>query len=272
MIDVRPTRAEVLAHRGPETHVALSTTLAVDGETPVSLFRKVAGDRGDAFLLESVEGGELMGRYSFLGTGGAGSLVYRDGVATTSDETAQVSVTCDDPLGAIEAMLARFDVLVDPALPRFTGGAVGFLGFDCAARFERIPLPAAAADGLPEAHLLLADSLCIYDHVARRVICVVHARLDGDRGAAWEVAVARLAALVEQVLAPAAPHPGFPLVAVDAARLPVRATRTPADYQAAVRRAQEAITRGEVFQVVPSQRFIVEATRSIPSSTARCGP
>lgn len=260
-----PSLDSVLAHAGDETHVALSVTLLADSHTPISLFRALASGRPRAFLLESVVGGEHMGRYSFVGADVRAHLRFRDGRATVTrlrdGRVELLDSHCDDPLEVVEAELAQWRVWTPAGLPRFVGGAVGYLGFDCVRAFEpRVSLPAEPGLGAPDGELLLADAVAAYDHVRRRVVLMVHASLEGDRRAAYAVALERLHAMVGRLALPAgAPEapwvlPTAPLPPVEES-LPLTANRTQADMEAAVLRAQAAIRAGEVFQVVPSLRI-----------------
>lgn len=256
---VLPDRATVLALAGDYTHVALHTAVIVDGETPVGLYRRLAAGRPGSFLLESVEGGELMGRYSFIGLRAAGHVRFDAGVAEVRRGDAVESVAARDPLVVLEAELSRYRVYAPAGLPRFTGGAVGYLAFDCAACFEQIPLPEARVDALPMAFLQIAEELLVYDHVAHRLILVAHVPLGGDRKASWDEGFRRLEALLAAVLEPAPPARPWIQPEASIADLALVRQRDSADFQAAVRLAREAIIAGEVFQVVPSQRFTVEA-------------
>lgn len=253
---VRPDCQTVLALEGAYTHVALSTALIVDGETPIGLFRRLGG----RWLLESVEGGELMGRYSFIGLKAAGEIRFDDGQVTVRRGAGSQRFAATDPLAVLKSELERYRVWVPEGLPRFTGGAVGYLGFDCVACFEDLPLPSKRADALPMACLQIAEELLVYDHVAHRLICIVHVPLDGDRTQAFEDGVRRLKAMIETVMQPAPPaRPWMPPVA-SVHDLTVHEHRADNPFQRAVQRAKDAIVAGEVFQVVPSQRFTVEAT------------
>ena len=268
-----PTLAQVLEHVGPESHVALSVTLLADTLTPISLFRALSRGRAHAFLLESVTGGEHMGRYSFIGADVRAHIKLDGGVATLtrsragSTEISQQPYT--DPLAVLKASLDGWSVWAPQGLPRFVGGAVGSIGFDCVAGFEpRIRLPDAPGLGAPEAELLLVDGLAAYDHAHRRVHLVVHAALAGDaasRQRAYLAAEDRLLAMVGRLATvprvPEAPWllPSAPLPPVHEA-LDIRPNRSPDDMRAAVSRAREAIRDGEVFQVVPSQRLTVPVT------------
>ena len=130
-----PDLAEVRRFTGQGNVVPVYREVRADLETPVSAYLKVA--RGPySFLLESVEGGERMGRYSFIGT-----EPYRV-LAREHDD--------GDPLEEIERELARFDAVEVEGLPRFNGGAVGYLGFEVAGHFEKLPLPGPDVLGLPE--------------------------------------------------------------------------------------------------------------------------
>ncbi len=193
-----------------------------DLETPVSAFLKVA--RGEySFLLESVEGGERLARYSFIGT--EPYRVYRSG--PYGDPAAGA-----DPLIEVQAELSRYrlshpkDTEARSALPRFTGGAVGFLAYDVIRHFEpRVTIPKADSQGLPEALFIFVDSLLVFDHLKHTIKVVSHCRLDGDietsyRQACWRID--ELAKRLQQTLrryhpggavaAPVPPHVRPPLL------------------------------------------------------------
>lgn len=256
---VRPTLETLLAHRGPESHAVLSTSLLVDGDTPIAAFQKLAGNRPGSFLLESVEGGELMGRYSFLGFGIRDGFHFSDGKGTVTHRGALSEVEFDDPLRVLESELASIRMLADPELPRFQGGAVGYLGFDCVRYFEGIPLPDSPGLGLPEGILLFPDELMIFDHLRHRLTFVVHMKMDGDRESAYQHGCDRLLQLVDH-------YSGAVLSAEDAwdadlqPALNQSAThnRDDANLAAAIEQAREAIVEGEVFQVVLSRRTTVD--------------
>ena len=260
MIHASPTLSAVLAHAGDHTHAALTTALIADGETVLGTFRKLAGDDDGAFLLESVEGGELMGRYSFLGAGVRDALMVRDGVAELRRGGEVRRFPAADPLEPLRALLGDYRVWSAPDLPRFLGGAVGYVSFDAMAAFEQVPLPPGEGAGVPDAHFFLTDEVVVYDHLAHRLICVTHVPLGGDRAGAYAAGVDRLRAMVERLRGPTPTLGTWSLdvpAPVDALR--VSANRSRADYEAAVLRAKSAIEAGEVFQVVVSQRLSVEA-------------
>lgn len=238
---VTPDLDAVVAYRGDATHMAVSIELWVDTETPISLYEKLAADEPMSFLLESAEGGETFGRYSFIGF--APSAVVRlagDG----------------DPLPALRALLATRKVAADPRLPRFSGGVVGWLGYDAVRHFERVPVPGILEGEIEDGCFVLAERLVIVDHLKHRVILVDHLPLEGDRAASFEQVRARFGAILEKLLTQRAPAA---IVQVSEAELnEVQRGTTSAEYCAAVSKAQEAIRAGEIFQIVLSQRFTVE--------------
>ena len=238
-----PDREELrrLAASGAGNVAAVWREVRADLETPVSAYLKVA--RGPySFLLESVEGGERMGRYSYIGAD-----PYRVRALQPED---------GDPLEAIADELGRFRPVPAEGLPRFCGGAVGYIGYEAAGHFERVPQPGTDALGVPESWLMFADTLLVFDHVLHTIRIVSHARLDGDADAAWEEAVARIDGLAERL---AAPLPAQPYVPLDGpAGRPVESNWTPAEYRRAVERAKRYITEGDIIQAVIAQRFARE--------------
>jgi anthranilate synthase component I len=228
-----------------------------DMETPVSVYRKIA--RGPcSFLLESVEGGERLARYSFLGTEPRLTATLRDGVARVEragGETTEHRFA--DPLEFVKGLMAPYRPVPLPDLPRFQGGAVGYLAYECARYFERLPAPARDDLDLPDAVLMLADTLVVFDHVRHRMRILSHADVEahgGDVEAAYRAAEARIEALIERINAPAPP----PVRGQGAGGRPeptLESTFTRDDYGAVVERAVEYIRAGDIIQVVPSQRL-----------------
>ncbi len=280
---IEPARAAFCGHAGDEDAALLSLTLLADTETPISAFHRLGGGQagqGPSLLLESVEGGERMARYSFLAANvgrtlrlhGA-ELQLRDGDKV---ETRTLGLgPGDGPLDAVRAAVPVQRLWSPRPLPRLCAGAVGLFAFDCVRFFEPVPLAPARSDAppTPDVALLMPDVLVAYDHVQRQMLLMTVASLGGDaaaRDAAWQRGADRLAATVARLRAGTPPEP-WPLLAEqsapDAAGAPPRPTRAPlqprpnqsrATFEAAVAKAQEAIAAGEVFQVVLSQRFDVD--------------
>ncbi|HLG51964.1 MAG TPA: anthranilate synthase component I, partial [Chloroflexota bacterium] len=145
-----PTRDFVVSYRGPGNMVPVYRAILADLETPVSAYLKTTRGKG-SFLLESVEGGERLARYSFLGTSPYLIVEFDHGEAVLMRDGAVERIRVNHPLAVVREELGRFKPVEVPGLPRFVGGAVGYLSYECARYFERLPCPAGAGLGLPEA-------------------------------------------------------------------------------------------------------------------------
>ena len=263
----KPSLQELLAYRGPAKIAAVAVELLADGDTPLTLLRKLGGDRPGAFLLESIEGGEQLARYSFVGVDVARSLSVADGWANWRDAAGLRREPCSDPLAPLQRWLADRPAWTRADLPNLQGGAVGYLAFDAVAAFEpKVTLPPLrpgseafpATPAAPLAQWLLADEVCIFDHCRQRVALVVQIELDGDRREAYAQGILRLQKRYEQLQQPLPAEAPWLVETPDPASLPVRANRSRAELMAAVEQAQRAIADGEVFQVVVSRRLTVE--------------
>jgi anthranilate synthase component I len=231
--------------------------ILADRLTPVSAFERIGGRPG-SFLLESVEGGERLARYSFLGSDPF--LVYRakGSVATVTEGSRQHSVVIapgDDALVPLSELLGRYEFVETPGLPRFCGGAVGFISYDMVRHFERLPESTDNDLGLDDCCFLFTDTLLIFDHVKHRLKVLSNARVEGDAGAAYDRAAAKIEALVAMLRQP---PPTLAEPAGVEGEVESAATMTREQYEAAVVRAKEYIAAGDAFQVVPSVRFTMD--------------
>ncbi|HLQ29084.1 MAG TPA: anthranilate synthase component I [Ktedonobacteraceae bacterium] len=284
--EIRQLRdAEMVSHvkkRGRPL-LPLYRDLLVDLETPVSAYCKTA--QGPySFLLESVTGGERVGRYSFIGIdpylvithrgekavlykregtmghdkaghGNSGTSPYAGLSGTSSEE-----VPCHDPLRLIEAELGQYR-LVAPAstsqdeLPQFHGGAVGYLSYDVVSRFEHLPVPQQNELELPLAIFCFTETVLVFDHVKHRVRIVTHLHLDApDLDTEYQRGIAILNNIQERLRQPVR-LPEEPTPVYDKAALQVTSNRTQSEFEEMVRRSIAYIQAGDVFQVVPSQRL-----------------
>jgi anthranilate synthase component 1 len=230
-----------------------------DLETPVSAYLKVAGD-GHGFILESIEQGERLGRYSFIGADPMALLTFREGKLSIQQQDRVETREARDPLVALHDVLAEYRAERVEGLPRFLGGAVGYLAYEAVRAFEpRVGHAAGTGLGMPDGEFMLIDSLLVFDHLERTIKAVSHVHLDGDLELEDEYARAglRVDALVARLQAPVPrlPRGGSP---VD---VPVvdrgRPNTSPERYRAIVERAKEYITAGDIIQVVLSQRVDV---------------
>ncbi|HLF80006.1 MAG TPA: chorismate-binding protein, partial [Dehalococcoidia bacterium] len=236
--------AKTLASQG--NFCPLYADVPADLETPVSAYLKVARGR-NSFLLESVEGGERLARYSFIGT--EPYRVLRSGPGVSGDGHAE------DPLLAVEAELGRFKPVAVPGLPRFTGGAVGYLAYEVVRYFEpRVPQSERDVLGMPEAVFLFTDTLLVFDHLQHRIKVVSHFRLDGDIDASYRQAAWRIEELVGRLERPLDRLP-YRAVEAEPAAQEVTSNMTRDEHAEAIRKAKEYIVAGDIIQVVLSQRF-----------------
>lgn len=234
--------------------------LLADGETPIGLYRKLAGERAGTFLLESAEQGRSWSRYSFVGVRCAAMLTEVDGSAKWIGRPPVGVPLQGNPLHALRDTLAllhtdRLDDLI-AGLPPLTGGLVGLMSYDAVRRFERLPDGNPNELGLPELAQLFATDLAVLDHVDGSVWLIANAvNFDGTDARvddAWADAVARLDAMERDLAAPSAPS----AVRFDPDAVPVFSERTErTDYLAGVEKSREYIRAGDAFQIVLSQRF-----------------
>ncbi|WP_327298181.1 MULTISPECIES: anthranilate synthase component I [unclassified Streptomyces] len=245
--------------------IPVSRTLLADGDTPVGLYRKLAAERPGTFLLESAENGRTWSRYSFIGVRSAATLTERDG-ATHWEGAPPVGVPVDgDPLQALRATVEALHTPRDLAggMPPFTGGMVGYLGYDIVRRLEKVG-PGERDDlKLPELTMLLTSDLAVLDHWAGTVMLIAnainHNDLDTGVDEAYADAMTRLDTMEADLARPAGTAPAV----LPASELPeYTALWGGKDYQDVVEDIKERIRAGEAFQVVPSQRFETACTAS----------
>jgi anthranilate synthase component 1 len=239
--------------------VPVTRRLLADGETPVGLYRKLAGGPG-TFLLESAEHGGVWSRYSFVGVRSVATLTSRDGQAHWLGDPPPGVPTDGDPLLALGEVVAALASPRIPGLPTLTGGMVGYLAYDIVRRIERLPANGIDDLELPELGMMLATDLAVLDHSDGSLLLIANAIVpagasDADARSAYDRAAGRLEAMTTALSRPT--PPGVSTMT----RLGPGdfRSRTPAgEFPKAVEVAKEAIRAGECFQIVPSQRFEVE--------------
>ncbi|MEU4352646.1 anthranilate synthase component I [Streptomyces sp. NPDC023838] len=245
--------------------IPVSRRLLADGDTPVGLYRKLAAERPGTFLLESAENGRSWSRYSFVGVRSAATLTARDGEAHWVGTPPVGVPTSGDPLQALRATVEALHTPRDLAegMPPFTGGMVGYLGYDIVRRLEKIGERGSDDLQLPELTMLLTSDLAVLDHWAGSVLLIAnainHNDLDTGVDEAYADAVARLDAMEADLAKPGEYAP----TALPPSVLPeYTALWGGKAYQDAVDDIKERIRAGEAFQVVPSQRFETPCTAS----------
>lgn len=227
--------------------------ILADIETPVSVLRKLQHE-DYVYLLESVEGGEKWGRYSFIGTG-AGVVFRVRGAQVIIEQQGQIAVAEHKgrPLERFRELLAGYRPVETPGLPRFFGGAVGYLGYDMVRHFENLPESPPDDLDLDDAVFVVSDALIIFDntrHTIKVVACACTEGVGSLQGS-YEAACRKIDEMVNLLLAPAAQEkPAAPAPAV-----PFEPEMTPGQFEEMVKKTKEYIAAGDVIQVVLSQRF-----------------
>jgi anthranilate synthase component 1 len=277
-LNIEPGKDEFLKLAALGNLIPVTRRLLADFETPLSAYHKIRG-QAESFLFESVEGGEHIGRYSFVGCNPravirqSGPLVEvtENGKVTGrfavqgGPPVAPVAAVYDrrnnpqpvqDGLAVVEQVMRRFQAVSRPGLPRFTGGAVGFIGYEFIHDIEPVvPRPPRDDLGTPVLYFLIADQLLVFDRVAQTITILVNAVLDGKSSPeeAYEDAVGeieRLVSLLEQ------PSHHVPVdVPREVPQMPFVSNVPREVFLRNVLRAQQYITGGDIIQVVGSQRF-----------------
>ena len=236
-----PSLAEVKKLRTQGNLVPIYREMVADLETPVSAFLKINRD-GNSFLLESVEGGERLARYSFIGT-----EPYK--VITTSSEDKI------DPLPYIAQELKKYRIVPVNGLPRFSGGAVGYLAYETVTRFEELPSPEADSLGLPESLFMFVDTMLVFDHVTHRIKILSHACIDGDIEEEYKKAVERIEELADRLSQPLKPSQHKKATSRPKDGYGLTSNFSKEEFERRVLKIKEYITAGEAIQVVLSQRL-----------------
>jgi anthranilate synthase component I len=252
--------------------VPMFRRVLADQLTPVLAYRRLVrpDERMDpSFLLESVVGGERVGRYSFLGARPWAQVIARGRQVrylNAADASLNRAYDCDDPLRELSRLTDGWKLAKVAGLPDFTGGWVGYAGYDAVRYLEGEKLPAPPPDDrhLPDLHMQLYRDVVAFDNVQKTVLVITHVLVEEHAGAkaAYEAGSRRLDELVQRIEAPVVTGPpGSPELAVGRIELDSPPPKLPTSnmgiggYQAAVNKAKQYILAGDIFQVVPSQRF-----------------
>ncbi len=251
-----PTKDEFVRRSQSGNLVPVYREILADMETPVSAYRKIA--RGKySFLLESVEGGERLARYSFLGTDPF--LVFKSkgrDVQVVKGWRADKHILEDsrDPLDILKGLLAEYKWVDDPDLPRFCGGAVGYIGYDAVRFFENLPDSTTDDLNVPDSYFVFTNIILIFDHVKHRIKVVCTPEVGSDPGTTYDLACEKIDEMVERLHQPlpaAAPKTGDGKAATPVSNM------TKEQYMSMVDAAKEYIKAGDIIQIVPSQRLSV---------------
>jgi len=240
--------------------------LSADLETPVSVFLKLKTDT-PCFLLESVERGEQLGRYSFIGTNPLLTFQAQgmEGIITNHNKTSRVYFdpppSDNNPLAEIQKLLSQYKIADVPELPHFFGGAVGYLSYDMVHFFENLTPSPEDELKLPDCFFLFTDTLVIFDHVANKMKIVCNALVDDNNTVAYQEAIDKIEAIISTL--------SQPLTTTETTCTPpqndvkcsqLSSNFTPQEFKKAVEIAKEHILDGDAFQIVLSQRLRRQTT------------
>jgi anthranilate synthase component 1 len=256
---IYPELEQVLKLSEEYNIIPISLEVYADMETPISIFKRVEQNKF-CFLLESVEGGEKWGRYSFIGknpfitvtgNGEKTILQYRNGKTRTAE---------GNPIAVMRELMGQYRGAPVKNLPRFNGGAVGFFGYDTARYFERLPNVPSDDVGIPELHFMFADEIIAFDHFKQKLHIIVNMHVEGSVERCYNTAVSRIREIyaelqsTRQMLSETAvlQRP------TERKKLEIRSNISKEQFCENVNIAKEYIRNGDIFQVVLSQRLCVE--------------
>lgn len=239
--------------------IPISLEVYADMETPISIFKRLEQSKF-CFLLESVEGGEKWGRYSFIGknpfvtvkgNGNLTELRYRDGKSETIKS---------NPIEVMKELMAQYKGAPVKNMPRFSGGAVGFFGYDTARYFERLPNLPYDDVGIPELHFMFADEIIAFDHFKQKLHIIVNLHVDGNVERCYNTAISRIKEVCAEIQAARqmlsdTVMPQKPLIEKS---LEITSNVSRERFCENVNRAKEYIRDGDIFQVVLSQRLCIK--------------
>jgi len=253
-----PTLKEFIKKSKKGNLIPVYREILADFETPVSAFTKI--DTGDyAYLLESAEKGEKMGRYSFLGSNP--SLIFKSKgrrVEIISDGKKEVRKV-SDPLIALKKLMAQYKFVKVKELPRFIGGMVGYLSYDMVRFFEKLPDKNQDDLKLPDAIFLLTDTILIFDHLEHKIKVISNAYIKKNPRKAYQEAVRKIEGLISQLRKPSRMKSK---VKSPKSKVKIKSNFTKEEFKKSVKKAKEYIKAGDIIQVVPSQRLETKITVS----------
>lgn len=239
------------------TFLPVALEIEADMETPVRVFMRLKDSSDSCFLLDSVEGGEKWARYSFMGRnplltirifGEETAISYRDG---SSEQI------CGNPFNTMRNIMKQYSGARVKGIPRLSGGAVGFFGYDLVRSIEKLPKPPKDTLLMPDGHFLVVDEMIVFDHLRQKLQIIVNMRMEGDLGRQYSIAIDRLHQIKAEIS-----NPGHGIADFQSRRDYKLGQLTSEikhdDYLQMVNKAKKYIHDGDIFQVVLSRRMSVE--------------
>ncbi len=247
-----PDKKEFLELARKGNVIPVYREILADFETPLSAFLKI-DEGGYSYLLESVENGENLGRYSFLGTSPwlvIGSKGKKMRIVSNSEITEYAAKT--DPIDEVRSVMMKYKFVPVKGLPRFSGGMLGYMGYDMVRFIENIPDKNPEDMDVPDMQFVLADTLLVFDHIDHKIKIVSNAHVDGDPAVIYDKACAKIDKIFEKLKAPLKRSNGEKSCA---GKNGLVSNFTEDEFGRIVEKAKEYIKAGDIIQVVLSQRF-----------------
>jgi len=239
--------------------------ILADLETPLSILKKIdnQGNSKNVFLMESVERNEKIGRYSFIGSNPRAVIKIKDGHVEIIENNKSTHIkSADSPFFELKKIMDKYKPVDLPQLPRFCGGAVGFIGYGMVSHFENIPQENTDDLMLDDSYFMVTDTIIIFDHVMNKIMVVSNAHIDefSDIEEAYNKAIKDIDNKIKRLsyLPPTIPCD----MAIPEQEKNIQSNMTQEQFENAVRKAKEYIYAGDIFQIVLSQRFTAETTAS----------
>jgi anthranilate synthase component 1 len=255
-----PTKQEFIAKAREGNLIPVYKEIMADLETPLSAFLKL--ERGKySYLLESVEGGEKVGRYSFLGSNPEVIFTAKVNTVTIEKNSKRRGLECSaDPLANLAKMMGEYRPVSISGLPRFSGGAVGYIGYDAVRYFEKLPDKNPDDLGLPDLFFMITDTILIFDHVRHTIKIVSNAHVTDRPERSYQEAIRKIERIEARIRKPL-PSRQLELKPA-AAEMPFRSNTTRREFESMVDKAKRYIRAGDVIQAVLSQRLETKITAS----------
>jgi len=249
-----PSKDEFVNLAGKGNLIPVYREMTADFETPLSCYSRLE-ESDYAFLLESVEGGERIARYSFMGSDP--SLVFSSKGANITVKEGKISksYTAKDPIAEMKSILSRYNFVKVKGLPRFCGGLVGYFGYDMVRFMEDIPDKNADDLQVADSLFMLTDMIIIFDHVDHKIKIVSNVHVKGDPIKAYDEALSRIDKLASKIKRPHRKEEGAISLTKKTKPLAIKSNVSKAEFEGAVIKAKEYIRRGDIIQVVLSQRL-----------------
>ncbi|MBC7766229.1 MAG: anthranilate synthase component I [Hyphomonadaceae bacterium] len=232
--------------------IGLTEMCYADTHTPISIFQKLS-KQAHCFLLESVEGNQDRARYSFIGRNPFLTFIHREGNTTIEHADGTVEQTTGNPVMQLKQLMEKYRVAPLDQQLRFTGGAVGYFGYDLIRHYEHLPNVPYDDLQLPEAHFMLCDEVIVFDHVKQKILIIVHLHTEQIIDQAYEKACERIEAIKNELAQPLETPKLLPK-----GKFTLKSNVSKDEFCAMVNKAKQYIKDGDIFQVVLSQRLTIQ--------------